>query len=99
VTLESEALTDRYEIFARQDQDEIWLRRLFSPSFIVWLTESPPDKFVFELVDGTLVAYIPGGHEDIVNLDAVLAATGAVATRLREEASQSGISSAPARAR
>jgi hypothetical protein len=91
VTLESEALADRYEIFARQDQDEIWLRRLFSPSFIVWLTESPPDKFVFELVDGTLVAYIPGEHEDVVNLDAVLAATGAVATRLREEAAETTV--------
>jgi hypothetical protein len=28
------------------------------PSFIVWLTESPPDKFAFELVDGILVAYV-----------------------------------------
>jgi hypothetical protein len=88
VTLESEALAARYEIFARQDQDDIWLRRLFSPSFIVWLTESPPDKFVFELVDGTLVAYIPGGHEDVVHLDAVLTATGVVATRLRDEAAE-----------
>lgn len=88
VTLESEALARRYEIFARQDQDDIWLRRLFSPSFIVWLTESPPDKLGFELVEGTLVAYIPGGHEDVVHLDAVLTATAAVATRLRDEAGE-----------
>lgn len=88
VTLESEALADRYEIFAREDQDDIWLRRLFSPSFIVWLTESPPEKFVFELVDGTLVAYIPGDHEDVVNLDAVLGATAVVATRLRQESAE-----------
>jgi len=97
VTLESEALADRYEIFTRQDQDDVWLRRLFSPSFIVWLTESPPEKFVFELVDGTLVAYIPDSHEDIVSLDAVLAATGAVATRLREEAAETTVA-APSKA-
>jgi hypothetical protein len=84
VTLESEALAARYEIFTCRDQDDIWLRRLFSPSFIVWLTDSPPDKFVFELVGGTLVAYIPGGHEDIAHLDAVLAATAGVATRLKD---------------
>ena len=88
VTLESEALAQRYEIFARQDQDDIWLRRLFSPSFIVWLAESPPDKFVFELVEGTLVAYIPGRKEDIGHLDAVLTATAAVAARLRDEAAE-----------
>ncbi|OJU83140.1 MAG: hypothetical protein BGO11_08695 [Solirubrobacterales bacterium 70-9] len=99
VTLESEALAERYEIFAKENQNDVWLRRLFSPSFIVWLTESPPEKFAFELVDGTLVAFIPDRREDIVSLDAVLAATGAVATRLRDESSQSGISSAPARAR
>jgi hypothetical protein len=96
VTLESEALAGRYEIFARQDQDDIWLRRLFSPSFIVWLTESPPDKFVFELVEGTLVAYIPGGHEDVFHLDAVLAATAGVATRLSEEAAETTVPAASA---
>ncbi|HEY2056103.1 MAG TPA: hypothetical protein VGH14_19385 [Solirubrobacterales bacterium] len=85
VTLESEALGDRYEIFVRKDQDDIWLRRLFSPSFIVWLTESAPDKFAFELVGGTLVAYIPKHKEDVTDLDAVATATGAVAKRLREK--------------
>jgi hypothetical protein len=88
VTLESEALGDRYEIFVRKDQDDVWLRRLFSPSFIVWLTESAPDKFAFELVGGTLVAYIPKHREDAVDLDNVAAATGAVAKRLREKSAE-----------
>ncbi len=60
VTLESDALAGKYEIFCRKGQDAVWLRRVFSPSFIVWLTESAPDKFAFELVDGTLVAYVRG---------------------------------------
>lgn len=94
VTLESEALGDRYEIFVRKDQDDIWLRRLFSPGFIVWLTESAPEKFAFELVGGTLVAYVPKHKEDAVDLDAVATATGAVAKRLREKSAEGSSSEA-----
>jgi hypothetical protein len=89
VTLESTALGDRYEIFVAKDQDDVWLRRLFSPSFIVWLTEAAPEKFAFELVGGTLVAYVPKHKEDTADLDRVAAATGAVAQRLREKSAES----------
>lgn len=88
VTLESEALLDKYEIFASKQQDAIWLRRLFSPSFIVWLTDSAPEKFAFELVDGNLCCYVSGHKESAAELDRVSAATCAVAARLREEAAQ-----------
>jgi hypothetical protein len=88
VTLESEALGDRYEIFVAKNQDDVWLRRLFSPSFIVWLTESAPEKFAFELVGGTLVAYVPKHREDAADLDRIAAATGAVAKRLREKSAE-----------
>jgi hypothetical protein len=88
VELESEAMLDRYEIFSAKGQDAVWLRRLFSPSFIVWLTESAPDKFAFELVGGTLVAYVRGHEEDTADLDKVAAATALVAGRLREESAE-----------
>jgi hypothetical protein len=88
VALGSDALDARYEIFVKEGQDETWLRRLFSPSFIVWLAESPPDEFIFELVDGVLVAFVPGRHEDVAALDAVWAATGGVAKRLHDEAAE-----------
>ncbi|HTT94320.1 MAG TPA: hypothetical protein VMF55_06580 [Solirubrobacterales bacterium] len=88
VALESEALADRYEIFSAKGQDPIWLRRLFSPTFIVWLTEAAPEKFAFELVGGTLVAYVRGHKEDTADLDRVAAATAMVATRLREESAE-----------
>jgi hypothetical protein len=93
VNLESEALADRYEIFCAKGQDAIWLRRLFSPTFIVWLTESAPDKFGFELVDGSLVGYVRGHKENTADLDQVAAATSLVATKLREESAET--SSAP----
>jgi len=88
VTLESEALDKRYEIFAGREQDAVWLRRLFSPTFIVWLTDSAPEKFAFELVDGTLCCYVNGHKEDAADLDAVAVATAAVAKRLRDEATE-----------
>jgi len=86
VSLESEALLDKYEIFASKEQDANWLRQLFSPSFIVWLTDAAPDKFAFELVDGNLCCYVSGHKETAADLDAIATATGAVAKRLRDEA-------------
>lgn len=88
VTLESEKLLDKYEIFATKKQDAVWLRRLFSPTFIVWLADAAPDKFAFELVDGTLCCYVNGHKENAAALDGIAAATGAVAKRLREEAGE-----------
>jgi hypothetical protein len=89
VKLESEALDKRYEIFSGKEQDQVWLRRFFSPSFIVWLSEGAPKKFAFELVGGTLCCYVSGHKKSAAELDAVSAATAAVARRLREESEQS----------
>ncbi len=88
VHLESEALDERYEIFAGKGQDANWLRQLFSPTFIVWLTDSAPDKFAFELVDGTLCCYVHGHKKSAAELDAIRAASAAVATRLHEESAE-----------
>jgi hypothetical protein len=86
VRLESEALDERYEIFAGKGQDAVWLRQLFAPTFIVWLTESAPKKFAFELTDGTLCCYVSGHKKRAEELDAICVAAAAVAKRLREEA-------------
>jgi len=85
VELESAALDERYEIFAGEAQDQIWLRRLFSPTFIVWLGEQAPEKFAFELVGGILCCYVSGHKEKAAELDAIGAASAAVVRRLREE--------------
>lgn len=91
VELESEDLLDKYEIFAGKQQDAVWLRRLFAPTFIVWLTEAAPKKFAFELVNGTLCCYVSGHQEDAEELDGVAAATAAVAKRLRDESGETGV--------
>lgn len=86
VTLESEAMRDRYEIFVGKEQDPVWVRRLFSPTFIVWLTDAPPKKFAFELVDGKLCAFVPKHRDSIDGFEEIMAVGCAVASRLREEA-------------
>jgi hypothetical protein len=88
VTLESEALDKRFEILVAEGQDEVWTRRLFSPSFVAWLADSTPRKLSVELVDGTLVAFVPDHKEDAKDLDGLAAAAGAIARRLLEESAQ-----------
>ena len=85
VELESAALAERYEVFAGKGQDPNRLRQLFSPTFIVWLAEAAPEKFGFELVDGTLCCYVSGHRKNVAELDIVRASATAVAARLREE--------------
>ncbi len=86
VRLESEALDEQYEIFSLKEQDEVWLRQLFSPTFVVWLGEEAPKKFAFELVGGMLCCYVNGHKKSAADLDTIRAATATVAQRLREEA-------------
>jgi len=88
VDLESSAMGDKYEIFAGKGQDANWLRQLFAPTFIVWLTDAAPKKFAFELVGGTLCCYVSGHKKAAAELDEVGTATAAVAQRLREEAAE-----------
>jgi hypothetical protein len=85
VKLESEVLDQKYEIFSGKEQDANRMRQLFSPTFIVWLTDEAPEKFAFELVDGVLCCYVHGHKEKAADLDGMRAASAAVATRLREE--------------
>jgi hypothetical protein len=88
VHLESEALEEHYEIFADKGQDQNWLRQLFSPTFIVWLTDSAPEKFAFELEGGELCCNVSGHKKDAAHLDGMRAAAVAVAQRIREEAGE-----------
>ena len=91
VKLESEVLDEKYEIFAGKGQDANWLRQLFAPTFIVWLTESAPKKFAFELVGGTLCCYVSGHKKKAEELEEISLATAAVAKRLRDEALEKSV--------
>lgn len=83
--LESDALDKRFEIFVREDQDRVWIRRLFSPSFIVWLTEHPIEDFAFEFGSGELCVYVPDHKESAAEFDRMIAAACELARKMNAE--------------
>ncbi len=83
--LESEKLDTEYEIFATKEQDQNFLRQLFSPTFIVWMTDGAPDKFAFELEGGVLCCNLKGHKKDALELDAMRGAAAHIAERIRDE--------------
>jgi hypothetical protein len=85
VHLESDSLEDHYEIFVSKNQDQNWIRQLFSPTFIVWLTDSAPEKFAFELDAGVLCCNVKGHKKDAAHLDELRATATSVAQRISEE--------------
>jgi hypothetical protein len=85
VKLESERLDEEYEIFTTKEQDQNFLRQVFSPTFIVWLTDEAPDKFAFELEDGVLCCNVKGHKKGATELDGMRGAASHIAARLRDE--------------
>jgi hypothetical protein len=70
VELESARFNELYDLRRSQEQDDVPLRELFSPSFIVSLAENPLQPG-FECKGGTLVVFIRG-HEDSAGRIAML---------------------------
>jgi hypothetical protein len=91
VELESEAMDKRFETFADADTDPNWLRQLFEPSFIVWLSEQAPESLAFELVAGALCVNVKGHADSAAELDAICEAASTVARRLREESAEQAV--------
>ncbi len=86
--LESEVLDKNFEIFYGTQDDEVWMKQLFSPTFIVWMSEHTPEKFAWELSAGSLCCYVRGHYDNAAELDAMCEASGAVAQRLVAEAGE-----------
>jgi hypothetical protein len=86
--LESEALDKRFEIFYGPGDDENWLKQLFSPSFVVWLSEQAPEKIAFELSSGSLCVNVKGHHDSATEFDEICEAAAVVARRLADEATE-----------
>jgi hypothetical protein len=84
--LESAALNRRFEIFYAPDQDEVRLRRFFTPATIVWLTDSMPTAF--ELVNGHLCCFAAGHLDSAVELDNLVWGAAELAYRLESEATE-----------
>jgi hypothetical protein len=87
VELESTAFHERFELSADRDQDDIVLRQLFAPTFVVWLSEHPL-KPGFELRAGQLVVFIPGRCGEAGKLDFLLMAAAEISRRIQAELSE-----------
>ena len=88
--LESVTLDKRYEIFYGQQDDDNWMRQVFTPSFIVWLSEHAPEDFAFECSAGALLVSVKKHKKSAAELDAMCESAAAVVARLRGEAMEGG---------
>jgi hypothetical protein len=87
--LESAELDSRYRIYASPESDRVWVRELFSPTFIVFLLERAPRGFAFEYVNGTLCVSLIGRRTLSEDLDALRDATVDLVGRMRAEVRES----------
>ncbi|MDQ3759603.1 MAG: hypothetical protein M3331_06655 [Actinomycetota bacterium] len=71
VRLESVELDRRYEVFTHPLQEPVWIRRLFSPSFVVWMTEELTQELSFEIFDGHLCVASPVKDEEKLSVEEV----------------------------
>jgi hypothetical protein len=78
----------RYAIAFGEDDDEVWVRRLFSPTFLVWLAESSPEQFGFQLSQGWLCGFVPGHVATAAGFDALIAAATTVGHRILGEVNE-----------
>ena len=84
VELESSEFTRRYELRLAEDQDEVVLRRLLSPTLVSWLANHPLMPG-FELKAGALCVYVPRALEDAGNLTFLIDATRHLASKVLAE--------------
>jgi hypothetical protein len=85
VDLESAELDRDYRIYAASERDDVWLRELFSPTFIVFLLEKAPQGFAFEYSEGSLCVSLTGQRTVAADLDALREATIDLVARIRAE--------------
>ena len=85
---ESEKLNERFKVAVSPFQDDIWLRRLFVPTFIDWLGERSPGDFSFELAYGSLLCSVEEDELDEAGLASLWDAGATVAKRIHDEANE-----------
>lgn len=85
VSLESQEMDKRFDVWVDEEVGSNWVRQLFSPAFIDWLTSTRPG-LAFELADGALCVYRSGKLEKPEELAELCDDAAKIADRLRKEA-------------
>lgn len=83
--LESVAFDERFELFVSEQHDANWVRQLFGPSFIVWLTNEPPKGFTFEYGGDTICASLEDHRDSTAELDGLIGGLEGVTRAVREQ--------------
>ncbi len=81
---ESVAVERRFAVEHPAAIDEVFLRRLFIPTFLDWLGEHAPPELFFELVSGRLAVILGEGDD----LETLWQSAGRIASRLRDECAE-----------
>ena len=84
--LESSAFNERYRLLTLVGQHEGWMRELFSPRLVDWLTEEAPAGLSFELNQGNLAVSLPGKLETEDELELLASTAAELARRIHREA-------------
>jgi len=85
IGLESAEFDERWELFVSEEHDANWVRQLFAPSFIVWLTHEPPKGFAFEYGGGIICANLEDHRTSFAELDALRDGLVGVTRAIREQ--------------
>lgn len=89
VELESELFSRSFRLMVKDEANMLAIRQLFSPSFIVFLSEEVPPTFWFEVEGGHILGVVKGDNwEDPAVLDGLCATTAAVAERIRKDVAE-----------
>ena len=86
VELESTSFNRRYHLLTLAGQDPGWIRELFSPELIAWLTDEAPGGLSFELNEGNLVVAMPGPPPDESAVENLVEAAADLRARIHAEA-------------
>ncbi len=81
---ESVAVERRFAVEHPASIDEVFLRRLFVPTFLDWLGEHAPEELFFELVSGRLAVILGEGDD----LSTLWESAGRIASTLRDECAE-----------
>jgi hypothetical protein len=72
-----------YDVWLSSRCDHNALRRLFSPSFLIWLTEEIPIQVNFELNSGFLSIFVEPAITDAHQLDYLITVSSKIANQIK----------------
>jgi hypothetical protein len=97
VELESAEMARRFQVRVAAEEDDNWVRQLFTPSFVDWLGTRAPDDLFFELREGVLCVAVPRDVTEPTFLEGFCRTASYVAARFRQEALEAARRPATAR--